>query len=469
MNAFSFRDTAIILSMVIVYIVVTTWLTIKLRSKTNDQFMVASRALPAALVGMLLMSEFIGTPATVGTAQQAFKSGMATAWAILTASIGFMLVGIFLARRLYRSGDFTISGLIASKYGDTARLVVSLVMAYALFVVNVNNYVSGAAALSTVLKVSLPVAAVVTAVISTFYYTLGGLKGVAYVTVIHGTVKYLGVVIAAVIAYRLSGGVAPMVQNLPHQYFSWDGTIGGPTIMAWLIGNAGALFSTQMVVQAVAATKNPESARNSTFYAAALCIPIGIMAAFIGVAAKHLYPGLNSIYAFPIFIQKTNVFWGGIITTAIVASIFANVATVALAITSLLIKDFYVPYFHPGAERQLRMTRYASVVVGFLPLPFVLMVPSILKTQFFTRGLRTAITMVALAGLYFPFFSSSTGATVGLIAATVATSVWFFLGNPFGIDNIYVAVVTPILVMAIDHLLHGSGKPKPEIAVTQGQ
>jgi SSS family solute:Na+ symporter len=74
-----------------------------------------------------------------------------------------------------------------------------------------------------------------------------------------------------------------------------------------------------------------------------------------------------------------------------------------------------------------------------------------------------------LAGLYFPFFSSSTGATVGLIAATVATSVWFFLGNPFGIDNIYIAVVTPILVMAIDHLLHGSGKPKPEIAVTQGQ
>ena len=82
MSAFSFRDTAIILLMVLIYIVVTTWLTIKLRSKTNDQFMVASRALPAALAGVLMMSEFIGTPSTIGTAQQAFKSGMATSWAL---------------------------------------------------------------------------------------------------------------------------------------------------------------------------------------------------------------------------------------------------------------------------------------------------------------------------------------------------------------------------------------------------
>jgi len=410
------------------------------------------------------MSEFIGTPATVGTAQQAFRSGMATSWAILSASVAFSLFGICMAGKLHRSGDFTISGMIATKYGDKARLVVSVVMIYALFVVNVSNYVSGAAALSTVLKVSLPAAALVTAVISTFYYALGGLKGVAYITVIHGGVKYLGVIIVTVIAYRMSGSVHAMAQHLPPQYFTWDGTIGGATILAWLIGNTGAIFSTQMVVQGVAATRNPQAARNSTFYAALFCIPIGIMAAFIGVAAKHLYPGMNSLYAFPVFIQHTNVFWAGIITTAIVASVFANVATVALAITSLVIKDFYLPYYNPTPERQLRITRYASIVVGFLPLPFVLMLPAILKTQFFTRGLRTGVAMVALAGFYLPFFSSAGGATVGLIISTVATSAWFFLGNPFGIDNIYVAVVTPILVMAVDHLLHGSAKRKAEAA-----
>ena len=346
-------------------------------------------------------------------------------------------------------------------------MVVSLIMVYALFVVNVSNYVSGAAAVSTVLKISLPMAALITAIVSTFYYALGGLKGVAYVTIIHGSVKYLGVIVVAVVAYRLAGGVTPVVQHLPPQYFTWDGTLGGGTILAWIIGNTGAIFSTQYVVQAVAATKNPTGARNSTLYAAAFCIPIGFLAAYIGVTARHLYPTLNSLYAFPVFIQSMNPFWGGLVTTAIVASVFANVATVALAITSLLVKDFYVPYFKPSPERQLRVTRYASVVVGFLPLPFVLLVQALLKMQFFTRGLRTSIAIVALAGLYWPLFSSGMGATVALVLSTLATSAWFFSGNPYGIDNIYIAVVTPLLVMGIDHLVHGKrGTPTevPDVA-----
>jgi len=250
---------------------------------------------------------------------------------------------------------------------------------------------------------------------------------------------------------------------LPPQYFTWDGTLGGGTIVAWIIGNTGALFSTQYVIQAVAATKGPKEARNSTLYAAALCIPVGFMAAFVGVAARHLYPKLNSLYAYPVFIQSMNPFWGGLVTTAIVASVFANVATVALAITSLIIKDFYVPYYNPTPERQLKITRYASVVVGFLPLPFVLLIQAILKMQFFTRGLRTAIAVVALAGFYLPMFSSGMGATVALVLSTLATSAWFFSGNPLGIDNIYIGLFTPLVVMGIDHLVHRKRKFQPEV------
>jgi solute:Na+ symporter, SSS family len=249
---------------------------------------------------------------------------------------------------------------------------------------------------------------------------------------------------------------------LPPQYFSWDGTLGRGTIFAWIIGNTGAIFSTQYVIQAVAATKGPSEARNSTLYAAAFCIPIAFMAAFVGVAAKHLYPKLNALYAFPVFIQSMNPFWGGLVTTAIVASVFANVATVALAITSLLIKDFYFPYYNPSPERQLQITRYASVIVGFLPLPFVLLVQALLKMQFFTRGLRTAIAIVALTGFYLPMFSSGTGATLALVLSTLATSAWFFSGNPYGIDNIYIAVVTPLLVMGIDHLVNRKRRAEPK-------
>ena len=43
-----------------------------------------------------------------------------------------------------------------------------------------------------------------------------------------------------------------------------------------------------------------------------------------------------------------------------------------------------------------------------------------------------------------------------LVAAAVFTSIWYALGNPYGIDNMYVAAVTPVLVMVIERALSWS-------------
>ena len=80
-------------------------------------------------------------------------------------------------------------------------------------------------------------------------------------------------------------------------------------------------------------------------------------------------------------------------------------------------------------------------------------VPEILRLSFFTRALRLSISIVAMMGFYLPLFRSGRGATWGLLAAAVFTSVWYVLGNPYGIDNMYVAAVTPIVVMALERAL----------------
>ncbi|WP_432206204.1 sodium:solute symporter family transporter, partial [Bacillus subtilis] len=77
------------------------------------------------------------------------------------------------------------SGAIAEKYGSSTKNIISLIMIYALLLVNVGNYISGAAAISTVLKIDLTQAAFITAVVSTFYFAFGGMKGVAWVTLLH--------------------------------------------------------------------------------------------------------------------------------------------------------------------------------------------------------------------------------------------------------------------------------------------
>ncbi|MCQ4161635.1 sodium:solute symporter family protein [Roseomonas sp. GC11] len=459
MHQFNSGESAIIIAIIIAYIAVTSWLTLRLRSRNSEQFMVGSRAMPAAVIGILLMSEFIGAKSTVGTSQEAFNYGMAAAWSVIGAAVGFLLYGLFFVRRLYASGAFTISGAIEQKFGRSTKITVSLIMIYALLLVNVGNYVSGAAALSTVLKVDLTMGMLIIAVVSTFYYVFGGLKGVAYVTILHSAVKVLGIALILGVALSMTGGITPMVEALPPEYFSLTGRIGVPTILAWVIGTIGAIFSTQFIMQAIAANKDEAAAQRSTFYAAALCFPLGIALGLVGVAAKFLNPTGNSLYALPMFLQAMNPWLAGLVTTSLVASVFVSVSTVALAIASLIVKDFYVPYARPTPQREFQMTRWISLAIGFAPLIFVFFVPEILKLSFFTRALRLSISIVAVMGFYLPFFRSSRGATLGLIASALATTAWYLLNNPYSIDNMYIAAITPALVLVVERLLQGGRAP----------
>ncbi|WP_349972701.1 sodium:solute symporter family protein [Pseudomonas caspiana] len=452
METFNSQDTAIIIGMVVVYIVVTTWMSLRLRSKTSEQYMVAARTMPAFVVGILMMSEFIGAKSTVGTAQAAFESGFAASWSVIAAAIGFPLFGLLMARKLYNSGEFTISGFIAKKYGNSTKLAVSIIMIYALLLVNVGNYVSGAAAIATVMKINLPTAAFITAVISTLYYVFGGLKSVAYMSILHTAVKYVGVMIVLYVALSLTGGFTPVIQNMPEHYFTWDGAIGGSKIMAWIIGTVGAIFSTQFIIQAISSTPDSKAAQRSTFYASLLCIPIALALGFIGVASKYLHPDMSSLYALPVFLQSMNPILAGVVTISLVASIFVSVSTVALAIASLVVRDFYVPMRKPSVDRELKATRFIALIIGFVPLFFVFFVPEILNLSFFTRALRLSIAVVAMIAIYLPFFGSGRGATLGLIASSITTSVWYLLDNPYGIDNMYIALVTPAIVIALERL-----------------
>ena len=142
---------------------------------------------------------------------------------------------------------------------------------------------------------------------------------------------------------------------------------------------------------------------------------------------------------------------------SLVASIFVGVSTVALAIASLLVRDFYVPYFKPSPEQEFRTTRIMSLFIGFIPLIFVFFAPGLLQLSFFTRALRLSISIVAVIGFYLPMFSSNRGATWGLIGASATTTAWYLAGDPFGIDNMYIALLTPPIIMLIERLFRWPG------------
>lgn len=452
--------TALITStvMVLVYMALTTWLTVKFRAKTTADYMVAARSVPAIVIGVLMMSEFIAPKSTIGVAQAAFDSGMAASWAVASVALGFLLFGWGLAKRLYVSGEYTISAAISKRYGRSTQLAVSLIMIYALLLVLVAQYVSGAAVLASAFGFSLPMSSILIAGISAAYCMIGGQKSTAYVSLMHTIMKIVGISIVLAIALSMSGGVAPVMAKLPPTYFTWNGAVGLTTIIAWTIASVGAIFSTQFIVQAISSLKGPENVRTACNISAFLCLPVSIALGLIGVTAKYLFPEMKSLYAFPVFLAHMPPLLAGLVMVSIIASILVAVGTVVIATSALIVRDFYVPLLMPSAERELRLSRLLAIPIAFLPLLLVFFVPQILHLSFFTRALRLSVSVVAIFAFYLPSFGSNRGATLGLLAATLTTTGWYLMGDPFGIDDIYIALITPAIVILIERLLRRSSQ-----------
>lgn len=439
----------IILGIVIAYIIFTGYLSVRWSGKTNSDFMTGSHGLPTIVVGVLMMSQFIGAVTLVGTAQTAFTSGVAAFWSIFAAVIGFIIYGLFIVKKLYGTGGFTISGILESKFGPSTKYIVSIIMIYALFLTNVANYISGASILATILGINLTLAMVVVGVVGTFYFCIGGMKSVAYVTMVHTFVKYLGLIVTLVVALMLTHGLSPVIHGLPHYYFTGSGKIGWATIIGWVITSTGSIFSTQYILQSMSSSKSEKSAQHATFLAAGLSLPLAIVLALIGVCARFLFPKIDSLYALPAFLSHMNVFVAAFVATGLLAAVFIAVSALSLGAVSLIVQDFYVPHWKPEPKQQLRTTRIISVIVGLLPLVFASITPQVLSMSFFTKAVRVSIAIVAVIAFYLPHFTDTKGANIALVGTAIISTAWYVLGDPFGINDVFVALLSPLFIMVL--------------------
>jgi SSS family solute:Na+ symporter len=408
---------------------------------------------PAVLVGLMLMSEFIGTSASVGTAQEAYISGISAAWNIIALGAGFLFYAWFLAGKYKGSGHNTISGVFAEVYGPSTKIATSLVMILALQIVAVALYAGGGAILSVLLAVDRTLATVICGVVAVLYVFVGGMRSVVYTNVIHSLMKYAGVGIALYFGLSKVGGLAELQVRLPPEMFSWT-NVGVSQILAWFIAGIGATFSTQYVIQAINTVETQEKARVASFSAALLLVPFGIATALIGMCSLVLFPGIKSINAFSALIADMNGPMAGVVAAGLAASLFGTIAAISVSTATLLYKDFYARFVGEGDEgRSLNFVRIATVIVGLLPIVLAIYTPNILQITFLAKAIRASLAVLVLFVFYAPWFGTKRGALFSILGSMIVTIAWFLLGNPFGIDNAYVALGLPLVVMGASSLV----------------
>ncbi|MBB5158860.1 sodium:solute symporter family protein [Saccharopolyspora phatthalungensis] len=421
-------------------------------SRTSNGFTSGGKVFPAILIGFLLASEFIGTTASIGTAQEAYSVGISAAWNIVSLGVGFILFAFLAARRYSALGENTISGALARTYGSRVRTATSVIMVCALLIVAVSVYASGGAVLASLLDINRYWAIVLVGVLATIYVSIGGMRSVVYTNFVHAVIKMVGIIIVAVIGYQRVGGMDKLRAAVPPEMFAWHG-VGWSQIMAWMIAGVGAIFATQYVVQAVTTVGDDQKARRAGFYSALILVPYGILAAFIGMCSSVLYPHIKSIQALPAFVVDIDPLLAGVVVAGLCGAMFGTIAALTIGSSTLLLKDFYQPYFNrEGNDRKnVVFLRLATLISGLIPISLALFASDVLTVTFLAKSLRAALAVLVLLMFYAPRYGTKSGAFWTIILALPATIGWFLAGNPFGIDNAYIAVATPLVVMTLSH------------------
>jgi SSS family solute:Na+ symporter len=409
---------------------------------------------PAVLVGLMLMSEFIGTSASVGTAQEAYRFGISASWNIIALGAGFLFYAYFLAGKYKESGHNTISAVFADVYGPQTKIATSLVMIFALQIVAVAMYAGGGAILSALLAVDRTLATVICGVVAVLYVFMGGMRSVVYTNVIHSLVKYIGIGVALYFGLTKVGGFGELQARLPSEMFSWT-NVGWEQILAWFIAGVGATFTTQFVIQAINTVETRQKAKAASLYTALLLVPFGIATALIGMCSLALFPNIKSINAFSALISDMNGVMAGVVAAGLAASLFGTIAAISVATATLLYKDFYTRFVTKQGDekRSLNFIRVTTIVVGLLPILFAIYTPNILQMTFLAKAIRASLSVLVLLVFYAPWFGTKTGALYSILSSLVATITWFMMGNPFGIDNAYVALVVPLIIMGLSSMI----------------
>ncbi len=410
--------------------------------------------IPAVLVGLMLMSEFIGTSASVGTAQEAYRFGISASWNIIALGAGFLFYAYFLAGKYKESGHNTISAVFADAYGPQTKIATSLVMIFALQIVAVAMYAGGGAILSALLAVDRTLATIICGIVAVLYVFMGGMKSVVYTNVIHSLVKYLGIGVAVYFGLTKVGGFQELQARLPSEMFSWT-NVGWSQIFAWFIAGVGATFSTQYVIQAINTVETRQKAKAASLYTALLLVPFGIATALVGMCSLALFPNIKSINAFSALIADMDGVMAGVVAAGLAASLFGTIAAISVSTATLLYKDFYTRFVTKQGDekRSLNFIRVTTIIVGLLPIALAIYTPNILQMTFLAKAIRASLSVLVLLVFYAPWFGTKTGALFSILCSLVATIAWFMMGNPFGIDNAYLALVVPLITMGLSSMV----------------
>lgn len=319
-------------------------------------FSLGGRKAGAGMVAGIISGSSIGGGATIGTAQMAYQHGI-VAWCFtLGVGLGLLLLGRFFARPLRESGLETVPQYLVQCYGRAAGPIVSLLSCLGIFFGCCSSVLPGIGMCAAVFGISPMAAGGVLFVLPLAYILIGGQKGAGISGMLKSALLWSALLLASLYAaHGLFIAEAPDAAALPATAWSF-GSRGWFYPLSALGATAMGMMTAQMYIQALYSARDARAAERGAYLGAAIAIPVGLMATLIGLYARTRHPELadSPLLALPCVLMQDIPAWlGGLAMGTIVLTLISSSAAQALAIGTLISRDFGGELLHLRSEKVL--------------------------------------------------------------------------------------------------------------------
>jgi SSS family solute:Na+ symporter len=421
--------------------------------KSAEAYSLCERSSGIMMVAGSIAGTCVGGAATIGTAQMAYSFGMSAWWFTGGVGLGLIVLAVFYAHPLRRSGLETLPQYLVAHYGRAAGPLISIISSLGILFSAVATALTGIALFTLIFAVTPGQAAAAIVVLVGASVFFSGLKGAGIAGLLKMAVVWVTLFAAGAAACLSLFSMADFDAAFP--VFPWFDPM--PRGAADCIGNLASMIvgivCTQSYVQAIYSASNSKVAGVGALTAAAITIPVGLPCVAVGMFMHTAHPDIEPIMALPMYLALYLPPWlGGVGLAGLLFSIVGSIAGLALGIGTMLSNDIGRELLGIADDRRvLLLNRTTVVAVTCLATAIALANAStyVLDWNYMSMALRGAGVFVPLTlAIILPRRLTPRWALLSM-AASSAIAVAGRFGLDLAVNPLFTGVAASVIVVCV--------------------
>lgn len=439
-------DYGIMIGYFAVILVIGTWFGRK--QKTTKDFFFGGQRFSWWLISFSLVATTVGSYSFVKYSNKGYGYGLSSSMSYLNDWIWFPLLIFGWLPILYFARVTSAPEYLGRRFNSKVRFWATIcILIYLIGYVGVNLFTMGKV-LNALIGWPIPTAALVVALISATYVTLGGQTSVIMTDLFQGVMLLVVGALILFLGFDYLGGFGVFWENLPRDHraafpnFNQDPGFSSVGIF-WqdaFANTAMFYFLNQGILMRFLAAKSLGESRKAGM--SMMLVLMTVAACVVGgggwVAAALVNHGdlPNSVKAADAFyiatelLSRPGVF--GLVLAALTAALMSTVDTLITAVAALTVNDLYKPYIRPKAteKQMMKVARWTSIsvtVFGVILVPVFMNFASIYEAHgAFTAAITPPLVVTLLLAVFWRRFTATAAIWTivgGLIAITFSLFV----------------------------------------------